>query len=115
MEYERLSSLTAQQRDAFGVRDAIQYLALAAQTEAGPLAAAHRFIEKYPYSLATVALEKTLADGDLLQKAVSPATMTDPAWAGFLAPPAILDPLINRLQQSTVLARIPGLQSVPVN
>ena len=111
-----VTTLTERFRETQNVLEAMRFLSLAAvQRISIPEVIAQQFVETYPKALATPGLRKALLDGELLEKAVAPAGTDVPAYAGALLPPALLGPLVSRIQQAAVLARIPGLQHVPVN
>ena len=109
----RLADLTAAEYDACATDEAVQLLCLTALSHGNLTIGARKFVELSPDGVQTKALRQALDRGELLSKAIAPATTTDVANAGHLLPPAFLDPLTTRLQETSMLGKIS--QPVPVN
>jgi HK97 family phage major capsid protein len=110
MDYERLSTLTADQLTLANANDFVRLVALQKQFAGDPNAkhlAFRNFPVHYPRSLNVELFSKA---------AVAAATTTDSTWAGPLSP---IRPLMNAfvalLRPRTLLGRIPGLRAVPAN
>jgi hypothetical protein len=111
----RLSELTSAEYRKHAVADAMRLLSCAsfgAGTTSAELAA-KSFIERWPRALTSARLKKDLDDGLFVMKAATPPGTTT-TLSGLL-PPALLGPLVQRMQAETVLAKIPGLQAAPLN
>jgi len=114
MSNERLGLVTAAQVADARIAEAMRFLAIAATTDGGRAKAVETFVDRFPDAGPTPWLRKGLANGEFVNKAVSPATTTNLPFAGNLLPPALLEPLTTRFQQTSALARM-GAIAVPPN
>jgi len=99
--------------DDLGLVDAMRFLSCKATIPGDP---GEAFLARWPRALHAPAVKDWMrADAPALdtKAAVPPGTSAN--WGSALLPPALLDPLVRRLQAVTVLARIPGLLRVPFN
>jgi hypothetical protein len=114
MEYERLSSLTQHQRDALGAADCMRYLSALTTSRGANEPAMQSFLNRWPRAVHAPLVRKSL-DQYTTKAAVPFGTTTDPAWAGPLAQPALIEPVLALVQQQSLLGRIPGLRRAPFN
>jgi hypothetical protein len=111
---ERLGDVTARHREIVGVADAVRWLVALRSADGSAHRAANAFLTRWPRTLAAPVVRKALDDGLLTKATVAAATTTDAAWAGALARPAWLEPLVNAMQRDSILQRVPGFVRVPL-
>ena len=112
-ELERLSELTARQRDQCAAVDCMRLLAAKWATRgSGNQAALEVFTDRWGTTAVHAPLIRKTLDTWHQKTAVAPGTSTDAVWGGPLVPKPLIDPILLSVQQQALPARL-GLRRGP--
>src|SRR5262245_43776332 len=115
MEQQHLVPWTDDQRTRIGLADAGRWLISLNEKRSGSVVdAARLFVQTWTHTLATPLVKAALDRSDLLVKA-GPSGLPSTQSVADLKLPNFLDPLIEQMQRTTVLQKIPGLVKAPLN
>jgi hypothetical protein len=110
---ERLSTLTATQRELQGTADLMRLLSCKTITRGSDAPAMDLFLERWPNAMHAPIVRRTVTDYRT-KAAVAPGNTTDATWAAPLAnPAALVDPFLALVQKESALGRIVGVRKVP--
>lgn len=105
-----LTQYTQDQVQQARTRDFVRWLSCLSERST-PEGASARFLERYPRSLSSEIVSKSI---DLLTKAaVAAGTTNDATWAEPLVPTPLVEPFLALARSASLLGRIPGLRMVP--
>jgi hypothetical protein len=108
---QTLTEFTQDQVQRQRTRDFVRWLSCLSERST-PSTASARFLERWPRSLSTEIITRSIDDLSI-KAAVAPGNTTDATWASPLIPQPLAEPFLALARAASLLGRIPGLRLVP--